>query len=146
LVSRTHQRQLSCDDAGNLSTSDHRYGQWETWRLEPRLPGSLNGSQIAAMGLAGAVGVALTVAMPFAVGGIIEAAGLTATQLAVGVSAEALVAVGGGALLGAGVVGTTAVLVDQQTSTSNDQSLSTQQVMEENVTNSSRPISTWRTW
>jgi hypothetical protein len=110
IKSHEHQRHLACDDLGKLYTSD-KYGESETWRLEPRLPLSLSGPQLASLGAAGTLGVALTVAMPFVVMGIVEAAGLTATELTVagaaaGVSAETLFGVGGGALLGLGLVGT----------------------------------------
>lgn len=143
IKSHEHQRHLACDELGKLYTSD-KYGESETWRLDPRLPLSLSGPQLAALGAAGTLGVALTVAMPFAVMGIVEAAGLTVTELTVagaaaGVSAEALMGVGGGALLGVGLVGTSVALLHLKGDLSTE-------VNEESVTSSLRPISAWRNW
>jgi hypothetical protein len=143
IESHEHQRHLACDEFGKLHMSD-KYGESETWRLEPRLPLSLSGPQLLALGAAGTLGVALTVAMPFAVVGIVEAAGLTTTELTVaggvaGVSAEVLLRVGGWALLGVGLVGTSAALLDVKVDLSTE-------VKEECVTNSLRPISAWRNW
>jgi hypothetical protein len=62
--------------------------------------------------VASVVGVVLTVTTPFAVLGAVEAIGWTATELGLvaGLSAEAVAGLGGGALLGVGVVGTTAAI------------------------------------
>ena len=138
LKSKNHQRLLSYD-GDKLYTAEEQYTMTETWRLEPRLPPSISGSKIIALSAAGAVGLALTVAMPYAVLGAYEAAGLAAF----GFSAEALAGFGGGALLGASVVGSTAAFVDD----TNDSEMSpTAKNREEYLTNALRPISAWRTW
>jgi hypothetical protein len=143
IKSHEHQQHFACDEHGQLYTSD-KYGESETWTLEPRLPLSLSGPQLAALGAAGTFGVALAVAVPFALVGIVEAAGLTATEITVagaaaGVSAEALLGMGGGALLGVGVVGTSAALLNLKGDLNTE-------VKEESVISSLRPISAWRNW
>ena len=124
------------------------------------------------MATAGAVGLALTVATPFAVLGAVEAVGLTATELAVGFTAEAIAGFSGGALLGAGVVGSTAMSLSKQqqpnyyernnedvgikTNSGGNQDMriddhrqlvsSTTDVNEDITSNSLRPLSAWRNW
>ena len=167
---------MAADDNGRLSTSEHGVHEWQTWRLEPCLPSSISGTHIAAMATAGVVGLALTVATPFAVLGAVEAVGLTATELAVGFTAEAMVGFGGGALLGAGVVGTTAMSLSKQqqpdyyerikdggssdnnansssasknetSNNSHHQLVSSLTDVNEDVANNSlRPLSAWRNW
>ena len=66
LRSKSHQRLLSFDGT-KLCTVEDQYTSKETWRLEPRLPASLSGPKLAALGAAGVVGIAVTVAMPYAV-------------------------------------------------------------------------------
>lgn len=145
LKSKSHHRALAVVD-GNLCTTENSLSELETFQLEPRLPATISGPRLAALGMAGAVGVALTVAMPFAVLGAMEAAGLAATQLSVlaGVSAEALAGVGGGALIGAGVVGGTASMVKDETTRSKISSSTT--VMDDALYGVLRPISAWRKW
>lgn len=145
--SKSHQRLLSYDGK-TLSTTEDQYTENETWRLEPRLPAYINGAKIAAMGAAGALGVAVTVAMPFAVLGAVEAAGLTAEVLAVGFTAEAMAGLGGGALLGATVLGSTAQYVADQDSKHQKDGMApaTAEFKEDYMTSSFRPISAWRTW
>jgi hypothetical protein len=173
-ISHAHQRQLAADDHGHLSTSFHQGGQngeWQSWRMEPCMPSSISGSQIAALTAAGTVGLALTLVMPFAVMGAIRVVGgVTATELVgFGVTAEAVAGLSGGAgaLLGASVVGTTkAALTKQQQirynnndhddkngSSSSLNNNSEHQLVslsaelnEDTVSNSLRPISAWRNW
>ena len=129
-----------------LSTVEDRFSLQETWRLDPRLPTSLSGPKLAALGAAGAVGVALTVTMPYATLGIVEAAGMTATRLAVGFTVEALAGFGGGALLGASIVGTTAAMVEKDCK-EQQQSLATETKADYFLSKgSNRPISSWRNW
>ena len=114
----------------------------------------------------------MTVATPFAVLGAVEAVGLTATELAVGFTAEAIAGFSGGALLGAGVVGSTAMSLSKQqqpnyyernnedvgikTNSGGNQDMriddhrqlvsSTTDVNEDITSNSLRPLSAWRNW
>ena len=91
LKSKAHQRILSVQK-DTLCTTQDSFTEMETFRLEPRLPATISGPRIAALGAAGALGVALTIAMPYAIVGAMEAAGLAATELSIlaGISAEAL--------------------------------------------------------
>ena len=162
IVSCTHQRKLACDEAGRLSTSYQGNAEWQSWRLEPCLPFSMSSKNIVAISTAGAVGLALTVAMPFAVVGAVEAVGLTATEIAAGFTAEAMVGLGGGALIGAGVVGKTAMSLNQDQrpagggnghdrKASNEhqppQYVSPMLEANEGITSHSlRPLSAWRNW
>lgn len=146
LKSKDHERTLAVQNE-TLCTTTESLTEAETFRLEPRLPSTMSGSKMAAMGAAGAVGLALTVAMPYAVIGVMEAAGLAATELSIlaGISAEALIGAGGGALLGAGVVGTTAAVVKDEAE--NNANLSpTADIHEDHITGVQRPISAWRNW
>jgi hypothetical protein len=146
LKSKAHQRLLSFDGQ-KLSTTEDQNTTTESWRLEPRLPPSISGAKLTALGAAGAVGLALTVVMPYAVLGVVQVAGLTATELslAAGFTAEALAGFGGGALLGATLVGTTATYVND--SKNNNADLSpTAEIKEDYLTGSLRPISAWRNW
>ncbi len=143
LRSKAHQRTLAVlQDV--LCTTQNSSTEAETFRLEPRLPATISGPRLAALGAAGAVGIALTVAMPYGVVGAMEAAGLGATELSIlaGVSAEALA--GGGALLGAGVLGTTAAMVKDEI---DGRKLSpTTEVKDDYLIGVQRPISAWRQW
>ena len=109
--------------------------------LVPKLPFSLNGAQLAALGGAGAFSLMVTAAMPFAVMGLLGTAEVAVAEatVAAGLSAEALIGVGGGALLGAGVMRTTAALVTKEDNISSE-------VKEDSVTHRCRPLSAWRTW
>lgn len=145
LTSKSHQRILSVQN-GILCTTQDLFTENETFRLEPRLPATISGPRIAALTAAGAVGVALTVAMPYAVLGAMEVAGYVATPLSVlaGFSAEAVAGASGGVLLGASVVGTTAAVVKDEI---DDRSLSpTAEVKDDYLIGVQRPISAWRTW
>ena len=157
LVSSEHQQALCCDEHGILFTSDIlRESDISFWRLEPRMPLSLSGPQMASLGAAGAVGLALTAAMPFAVLGMAEFAGIAvtgvaATDLAVagsevaaaaGFTSSAMIGFGSGALLGAGVIGKTAMSVID---TKKDE-LTTDLKDEETSGSLYRPISNWRNW
>ena len=99
---------------------------------------------LSAVGVLGAV---ITVAMPFAVLGAVEAAGVAATQIALGVSVEAVAGASAGAILGVGMIGTTAAVVDnsppQQRKTLSSNVLLNN---EDYISTSQRPISGWRTW
>jgi hypothetical protein len=145
LKSKAHHRLLA-QQHDTLCTTLDQFTHKETWRLEPRLPPSISGPKLAALGVASVVGVALTVATPFAVLGAVEAIGWTATELGLvaGLSAEAVAGFGGGALLGAGIVGTTAAMVNDPTQES--ESLSPELKEDYNMTSSLRPISAWRNW
>jgi hypothetical protein len=147
LISKMHLRILAVGEDNKLCTSMDQYTELETWKLEPRLPLSLSGGKILALGAAGVVGVALTVAMPYAVLGAVEAVGMTATELALlaGFTAEAVAGFSGGALLGAGVVGTTAALAKDQQETS-DGMPAPLEIKEDDLLSSLRPISAWRYW
>jgi hypothetical protein len=145
LKSKAHQRTLSVQNTNVLCTTRDSFTEAETFRLEPRLPATISGPRLAALGVAGVVGVALTIAMPYAILGIMEAAGVAATELSVlaGISAEALAGAGGGALLGAGVVGTTAAVVKDSV---DDRSLSPSAEVKDDLIGVQRPISAWRNW
>lgn len=134
LRSKAHHRYISVEK-DRLCTTEDSYGKAESFRLEPWLPVTISGPRLAALGLAGAVGVALTIAMPYAVLGVMEVAVL---------SAEALIGVGGGALLGAGVLGTTAAVVKDEVE-GRDLSPTTE-VKDDYLMGSQRPICAWRDW
>lgn len=144
LTSKAHQRTLSVLN-DTLCTTLDSFEEAETFRLEPKLPTTISGPRLAALGAAGAVGVALTIAMPYAIVGVMEAAGLAATELSIlaGISAEALAGAGGGALLGAGVLGTTAAVVKDST---DGITLSPTAQVKDDLIGVQRPISAWRQW
>ena len=145
LKSKVHQRVLSVQK-DVLTTTQDAFTENETFRLEPRLPMTISGPRIAALTAAGAVGVVLTVFMPYAVLGAMETAGLAATQLTIlaGFSAEAVAGASGGMLLGAGVLSTTAAAVKDEI---DDRNLSpTAEVKDDYLIGVQRPISAWRTW
>uniref|UniRef100_A0A7S4AK01 Fascin domain-containing protein n=1 Tax=Pseudo-nitzschia australis TaxID=44445 RepID=A0A7S4AK01_9STRA len=137
-LSREHLRFLAVNPSdGSLYTTP---GGEETnlrhsWRLDPRLPRSISGGKIA-----GAVGLAISLAMPFAVLGAIETAGAAVTELALlGTSVEALAGAVAGAAIGAGVVGKAAAQKEKSPSElSNGQ-------WEDNIA-AQRPISAWKSW
>jgi hypothetical protein len=92
------------------------------------------------------MGVAITVVMPFAVLGVIEVAGAAATDLAIvsSLSAEALASAG--AMIGIGMVGTTAAFVSGD-SKRTSKPMSVHECFSEDFTTvAQRPISAWRTW
>ncbi|CAJ1966407.1 unnamed protein product [Cylindrotheca closterium] len=136
LKSKTYQRRLAVVGEGEMSTlctTKEQYSSHETWRLEPCLPFFLSPTKIAAMASAGVLGLALTVAMPYALLGIVEvgaaeAAGLTALRV----------------LVGAGMVGTTGVcVVDTDPSAAMPSSPT---AMEDYLVASCRPICAWQNW
>jgi hypothetical protein len=93
------------------------------------------------------MGVAITVVMPFAVLGVLEVAGAVATDLAlVGLSAEALAGAGAGALLGIGMVGTTAAIVSGDSKQTSKHMSVNECTSEDLAPVAQRPISAWRTW
>jgi hypothetical protein len=93
------------------------------------------------------MGVAITVAMPFAVLGVIEVAGAAATELAVvGLSAEALAGAGAGAVIGIGMVGTTAALVSGDSKRIPTHMPANVYLSEDFMPIAQRPIAAWRTW
>ena len=144
LKSKAHQCTLSVQNE-ILCTTRESFNVAETFRLEPRLPATISGPRLAALGAAGALGVALTFAMPFAILGVMEAAGLAATELSIlaGISVEALAGAGGGAVLGAGVIGTTAAVVKDST---DDRNLSSAAEISDDLIGICRPISAWKRW
>lgn len=77
------------------------YASWETWRLEPIMPIKISGKQIWCLVGAGVVTITLSVAIPFAVMGVVGAMGFGVEGIAVGsmaagmMSAEAIAAGGG---------------------------------------------------
>lgn len=145
LKSKAHQRTLSVAN-DNLYTTQDSFTEAETFQLEPKLPITISGPRLAALGAAGAVGIALTVAMPYAVLGAMEAAGWAATELSIlaGFSAEAVAGMGGGALLGVGVLGTTAAVVKDEID-GRKLNASTE-VKGDYLIGVHRPISAWRNW
>jgi hypothetical protein len=127
LVSSVQGRQLYCDTKGNLSAS---LEDCQGWRFEPRMPGSISGPRLAALSGAGVAAAALVVAAPF---------------LAVawfGIGAEISAAMGGGALVGTVVVGTTAAVVGAKTSSRTNTVEEEQDV----VPIPNRPLVGWRSW
>jgi hypothetical protein len=77
LKSKAYQRHLAFvkdedKDTSKLCTTDEKFTTQETWRLEPCLPFFLSATKIAAMASAGVLGVALAVAMPYALLGVVE--------------------------------------------------------------------------
>lgn len=104
-----HGRKLSCDDNGHPYTTEASEG-WETWRLEPIMPGTLTGKQIWSWVSIGATAAATAVVMPFAVMGAIGAmgfgaAGIVEGTLAAGMMSAEAIASGGG-VAAAGTVAT----------------------------------------
>mmetsp|Transcript_17481 Transcript_17481/g.48272 ORF Transcript_17481/g.48272 Transcript_17481/m.48272 type:complete len:605 (+) Transcript_17481:234-2048(+) len=147
-LSREHLRVLAVNEVtGTLFTTpgDEETSLCHSWRLDPRLPRSVNGGKVI-----GVMGLAISIAMPFAVLGAMEAVGATITELALlGTSVEALAAAAAGAAIGAGLVGTAAKLVsDANPKEQSPSELSEAQVTgpwEENIP-SQRPVSAWRSW
>jgi len=145
-LSKEHKRYLAVsEDDGSLCTTD---GNEETnlrnsWRLDPRLPRSISGGKIA-----GAMGLAITIAMPFAVLGAIEAASATITQVALlgGVSVEGLASVGACGGIGVGMVGTTAALMRNYTNTQSEGATTTTDLPKVFNFLAQRPISGWKAW
>ena len=132
LKSRLHHLYLSVEK-GLLCTREESLSEAESFRLEPSLPATISGPRLAALGVAGAVGLALTVAMPFAVLAVMEVA-----------ATEILIGAGGGALIGAGVFGTTAAVVKDEVE---GRHLSrTNEVKDDFLIGLHRPICGWRDW
>ena len=132
LKSKPHHMYLSVEK-GRLCSREEPVSEAESFRLEPSLPATISGPRLAALGVAGAVGLALTFAMPFAVLAVMEVA-----------ATEILIGAGGGALIGAGVLGTTAAVVKDEV---NDRHLSrTAEVKDDYLIGLQRPISAWRNW
>lgn len=96
----------------------------------------------------GAMGLAITIAMPFAVLGAIEAVGATITELALlgGVSVEALASVGAGAAIGVGMVGATAALMPNDSNLKSEEMSTTTDLPNGYNFVSQRPISGWKSW
>ena len=97
----------------------------------------------------GAMGLAITIAMPFAVLGAIEAVGATITELALlgGVSVEALASLGAGAAIGVGMVGATAALMPNDSNlNSEEMTTTTSDLPNEYTFVAQRPISGWKSW
>ena len=114
------------------------------------LPPSLSGNKILAIGAAGAIGAAVTVAMPFAVLGAVEAAGVAATTTelsllaASGLSAEVLT---GSALIGAGVAsGTTAAMAKDEQELPDGMPAPIEITEDCQALRSKRPLCAWRCW
>lgn len=136
LLSKSYQRRLAVvavEDEMMFCTTRDECSSQETWRLEPCLPFFLSPTKIAAMASAGVIGVALTVAMPYALLGIVEvgyaeAAGLAALRV----------------LVGAGMAGTTGVCVEDSDPSAAMPSSPT--AREDYLTASCRPISAWKNW
>ena len=74
--SREHHRMLAVCD-GDLCTTgdDDGIDKRHSWRLDPRLPHAISAGKVAVLSAVGIMGAALTVAMPFAVLGAVEAVG-----------------------------------------------------------------------
>ena len=100
ITSVKHNQCLACNDSYDLYTSNERDG-WESWTLEPCMPGTISKDQIVSLSIAGAVALGTAIAMPFAITGIISGLGFTSTGIAAGstaatmMSAEAIAAGGG---------------------------------------------------
>jgi hypothetical protein len=116
------------------------------WKLAIRnVPPMISGPKLAALGAAGVVGIAQMVAIPYAMLGVVEVAGLTATELTVIAGLLPVAGYGGRPLLGATVLGTTAALVDDGAKPS-DMSLTTAEAREDYSLSAQGPISAWRKW
>ena len=112
------------------------------------LPGTHLELILLALAFVGAMGLAITIAMPFAVLGAIEAAGATITQIALlgGVSVEALASVGAGVGIGVGMVGTTAALMPNDANIQSDGVTMTTDLPKVYNFVAQRPISGWKSW
>lgn len=147
-LSREHLRFLAVNEVrGTIFTTpaDEETTLCHSWRLDPRLPRSISGGKVV-----GAMGLVISIAMPFAVLGAVEAVGATITEMALlGTSGQAFAGAAAGAAIGAGVIGTTAAFVANQQP--NEQSPSELSEMladgpwEESIANR-RPISAWKYW
>ena len=162
LKSKSNHRILSIRGGGTVEGGDvtsylctisgDQHTEQETWVLEPRLPPSLSGNKILALSAAGIAGAALTVAMPFAVLGAVEAAGVAATEvslLAAGgaFTAEAALATAGASLVVGGVaVGTTAAIAKDPQELSDGMPAPVELKEDYLSLGSKRPISAWRHW
>ncbi|KAL7543965.1 hypothetical protein ACHAXR_013377 [Thalassiosira sp. AJA248-18] len=93
---------LSCDGNGHLCTTEDRAGCWETWRLEPIMPGTISGKQIWSLVGAGLSVIGLTAVAPMAVMRVVKGGkGIWAERvaqgsMAVGMIAAEAIAEGGG--------------------------------------------------
>lgn len=138
LKSKAHHCYMSIKDGQLCTAPDSTFGESETFRMEPRLPPTISGPKLAALGLAGAVGLALTVAVPYAVVGVLEVAGVAATELSL--------LAGSGAILGASVMGTTAIVVKNEARGSGGLLPTSAEINDDYLMTAHRPISAWRTW
>jgi len=80
LISREHNKVLTCSSDGELSTIVGHRGGWETWSLDPCLPRSMTGEHMniyTTLGVSSAIGLGLTVGMPFITMGVVGALGFT---------------------------------------------------------------------
>lgn len=85
-------RHLSCNHNERAYTTDNTHnGGWETWKLEPIMPGTISGKQIWSMVGIGATTIGLAVAMPFAVMGVVGAMGFGSGGIAAGSVAAGMV-------------------------------------------------------
>ncbi|KAL7534528.1 hypothetical protein ACHAWF_004858 [Thalassiosira exigua] len=99
-----HGRKLSCDDQGHLFTAETS-GEEESWNLEPIMPWTISGRQIWTMVGVGVTIIVTSVAVPFAVVGIVGAVGfgaegIVAGSMAAGMMSAEAIASGGGVIAG----------------------------------------------
>jgi hypothetical protein len=152
-VSQKYNRILSWSDSGEkdgklctvkqAASDSSNYSDREIWRLDPCLPRAVSGGKIKTFAIGTAAAVATTVALPFAVAGVVGVLGAE-----VGLLGELIVAglTGAEAIADIGVVGTTAALVFKESgdtfSTHSDHS------EKEKSTSAwtKRPFCAWRSW
>ena len=109
IVSSAHRRYLGCNHEDEIDTKKD-VGDSQLWNLEPCMPWTLSANQLNVWIAAGAIGLGVTIAMPFAVMGIIGGMGFTSGGIAAGstaagmMSAEAIAS--GGAVAAGGTVAT----------------------------------------
>jgi len=173
LVSHSHQTQLCCDEKGGLYTQKHP--SQGTWALVPKMPRTINASQIWTVTGIGAASIAFAAIMPFAIMGIVGAMGFTSGGIAAGstaagmMSAEAIASGGGvaaggtvatlqsigaaglgaagttGAVLGGAVVGGT-VAAGASTRVIPKSDGADKSANNGTAVPSNRPLSAWREW
>jgi hypothetical protein len=136
IISHLHgERQLYCDEKGNMSTSSI---ECQEWQLKPRMPGSISKNQ---MFMAGVAAATLLVASPISLAwGVAARAPLAAMVVGTEVlTAEALVYG-----VGTAVVGTSAavILADQM----HRHGTKNTQQNENPIQSVKRPLVAWRSW
>jgi hypothetical protein len=116
------------------------------WRLNPCLPRAISSSKIRTFAIGTTAAIATTIAMPFAVAGVV---GLIGTEMGILANVVAATLTGAEALASVGVVGATAAMVFRETATGDSQTAAASVDDEEKDEPNKykmRPFCDWRAW